>query len=113
MPELFISGKNITVGDFSATADGDIPYIYVTAHNASKTGIPIMRPPCPIFPEGKSMTDVTNMYIFGENFLVAAFDMNICLPNGKWRDIFTGKIYEGGKNHTYEIPKRYGGGFFS
>lgn len=90
------------------------PYIYSTAHNATRTGIPIMRPLCLIFPEEDStVTDATNMYMFGENFLVAAFDMNICLPKGKWRDMFTGRIYEGGESFTYEIPEGYGGGLFA
>ncbi len=89
------------------------PYIYAMAHNASNTGMPIARPLCLIFPEEEHLAEAKNMYMFGENFLVAAFDMNICLPKGKWRDMFTGEIFEGGESFIYKIPKGYAGGLFA
>ena len=87
------------------------PYIYSTAHNAYKTGIPILRPLVLAFEDDERYDDVQNAYMLGDDLYVGAFDMDLKLPRGKWVDYFTGKIYEG--DIHYEIPEGKGGALFA
>lgn len=83
------------------------PYLYTTAHNASVTGIPVMRPLPMVYGETASYDDVKNAYMLGDYLYVGAFDMHLKLPKGKWIDYFSGKVYEG--DTEYDIPEGYGG----
>ena len=87
------------------------PYIYSMAHNASVTGIPIMRPILLEYENDTRFDDVTNAYMLGDSLYVGAFDMNLKLPEGVWIDYFTGKKYTG--DFTYEIPEGYSGALFA
>ncbi len=89
------------------------PYIYSMAHKAAETGLPMARPMCLVYPGKKELADAKNIYMLGDSMLVGAFDMNICLPDGEWMDMFTGKIYGGGKSFAYEIPEGWGGALFA
>lgn len=85
------------------------PYIYSVAHQANETGLPIARP-LSLFFEGDDRYDnVLNEYMLGDSLLVAAFDMNMILPSGRWTDFFTGEVYEGDSQFVYEPPKGKGG----
>ncbi len=86
------------------------PYIYSTAHNASVTGVPILRPLPLVYENTDRFDDVTNAYMLGDSMYVGAFDMNLKLPEGKWIDYFTGKEYSG--DIVYEIPEGRGGALF-
>lgn len=79
------------------------PYIYYTAHEANRDGIPMLRP-LPLVYEGQGYDNVNNAYMLGDNLLVGAFDMHFPIPEGEWVDYFTGETYEGGKWIDYE-PK--------
>ncbi|MBR2385201.1 MAG: glycoside hydrolase family 31 protein [Clostridia bacterium] len=89
------------------------PYIYSMAHKATKTGLPILRPLCLMYPDQRELWDALNVYMLGDSFLLCSFDMNMRLPKGKWLDLFTNKVYEGGKQFTYEVPKGWGGAMFA
>jgi alpha-glucosidase (family GH31 glycosyl hydrolase) len=82
------------------------PYIYSAAHNAYETGMPVVRPLVLVYGDEK-FDNVFNAYMLGDSLYVGAFDMNLTLPDGKWIDYFTGKVYEG--NVSYEIPEGCGG----
>lgn len=82
------------------------PYIYSAAHNAYETGMPVVRPLALVY-EDEKFDNVFNGYMLGDSLYVGAFDMNLTLPEGKWIDYFTGKVYEG--DVTYEIPEGCGG----
>lgn len=85
------------------------PYIYATAHQANETGLPIVRPLSLAF-EGRADYDgVLNEYMLGDNLLVAAFDMHMTLPAGRWTDFFTGRTYAGNTELDYDPPKGIGG----
>lgn len=98
---------------YSKLRSAIFPYIYSMAHKANKTALPIARPFCLMYPEDEAIANTTNAYMFGDSLAVVAFDMNARLPEGNWYDLFTGKIYEGGKDFTYEIPEGFGGGLFA
>lgn len=89
------------------------PYIYSMAHKAAKKAIPMARPMCLMYPEDEAIAESMNTYMFGDSLLVGAFDMNMRLPEGKWYDIFSGKVYEGGKEFAYEVPEGWGGALFA
>lgn len=88
------------------------PYIYSTAHQANRTGVPIVRPLSMMYPDVPAYDDVKNMYLFGDAFLVGVFDMELTLPKGTWIDYFTGEEYQGGVTLSYDVPKGRGGALF-
>ena len=88
------------------------PYIYSMAHKASTTSLPLARSLSLMYEDNPEYDYVTNCYMFGDSLLVAVFDMNVTLPEGKWYDYFTGKIYDGGRKIKYEIPEGRGGALF-
>lgn len=88
------------------------PYIYSMAHKANRTGMPLARALSLMYQDHPEYDYVTNTYMFGDSLLVAVFDMNVTLPEGKWYDFFTGEIYEGGRTVEYSIPEGKGGALF-
>ena len=99
------------VKDYSELRSSLFPYIYGTAHNASVTGVPILRPLPLMYEETDRFDCVTNAYMLGDSLYVAAFNMNVTLPDGEWIDYFTGKKYSG--SFKYEIPEGKGGALFA
>ncbi len=85
------------------------PYIYATAHQANETGLPIVRPLALAYEDHSEYDDVLNEYMLGDSLLVAAFDLHMMLPEGRWTDVFTGNIYTGSCSITYDPPKGRGG----
>ena len=79
-----------------------IPYLYTTAENASRTGIPIMRPLFLEFPEATSDghpldLDAGNEFLFGPDLLIAPAphpdevqDYAVIFPPVPWYDYWTG-----------------------
>lgn len=79
-----------------------IPYLYTTAENASRTGIPIMRPLFLEFPDatpdGHPLDlDAGNEYLFGPDLLIAPAphpdevqDYTVTFPPVPWYDYWTG-----------------------
>lgn len=85
------------------------PYIYSMAHKAARTAMPIARSLSIVYEDHPEYDYVANTYLFGDSILVGVFDMKITLPEGKWYDYFTGRIYEGGQVIDYEVPSGRGG----
>jgi alpha-D-xyloside xylohydrolase len=81
------------------------PYIYAYAHEASRTGIPIMRAMPLEFPADPGVWGdlAGHQYCFGAELLVApvyyGFSRTrpVYLPEGQWRDFWTGELLEGGQ----------------
>jgi len=84
-----------------------LPYIYSTAEEMSRTGLPIMRPIFLEFPHGAkdgSPLDLSNAgsFLLGESLLVAQSpfpdemdDYTVALPPVGWYDYWTGARVEG------------------
>lgn len=84
------------------------PHIYAAAHRAAVTGYPVVRPLPLVYPETDRFDGVKNAYMLGDSLYVAAFDMNLDLPDGKWYDYFDDtRVYEG--KVTYERAPGRGG----
>ena len=88
------------------------PYIYSMAHLANRTGLPLVRPLCLMYPDKPEYDLIKNSYMFGDSFLVAAFDMNITLPDGQWYDYWNDEIYEGNSSFEYKLTDDIGGALF-
>lgn len=91
-----------------------MPYLYKTAIDTSRTGIPTMRSMVMEFTEDKTCHYVDKQYMLGDNLLVAPIfnDQSLAeyyLPKGTWTNFFTGEEKEGAgwvrETHSYlSIP---------
>lgn len=85
-----------------------IPYIYTMNMLTHREGRPLMEPMYYEDPEEDDAYNVPNEYWFGTEFIVSPITsrsdkktLTACaetwLPQGRYTDIFTGRIYKGGK----------------
>ena len=79
-----------------------MPYLYKTAIQANKTGVPTMRSMVLEFTEDRTCHYVDKQYMLGDSLLVAPIfnEENLAdyyLPAGRWTDFFTGEVKEGGR----------------
>jgi alpha-D-xyloside xylohydrolase len=87
------------------------PYLHAQAREASRTGIPVMRPLLLEFPQDKRCWDVDDEFMFGPDLLVApvleqhASGRSLYLPAGtEWTDAWTGAREPGGAVVTASAP---------
>ena len=95
-----------------------IPYLYTYSHEASNTGVPVVRACVLEFPddiktrEESGENGVTkHQFMCGEWFMVAPVYKNAStnqwsfyLPKGKWTDFFNGEEYDSGQTITgYDV----------
>jgi alpha-glucosidase len=87
-----------------------LPYIYSTMVQASRTGIPAMRPLVFEYPEDPEYMWNETEFMFGDQLLVApvlwerAATRSLRLPEGTWYDFWTGKKYQGRSWVTVDAP---------
>lgn len=79
-----------------------MPYLYKTAIQANKTGVPTMRSMVLEFTEDRTCHYVDKQYMLGDSLLVAPIFneeslADYYLPAGCWTDFFTGEVKEGGR----------------
>ena len=87
-----------------------MPYICEQARKACENGYPMMRPlffECPGDPGAWCIDDA---YFFGEDLLAAPLfdekeERDLYLPEGRYREYFTGRIYEGGRWYHMKAEK--------
>ena len=89
-----------------------IPYIYSAAIEASRTGMPIVRPMVLAYPDDRNLGECVNQFMFGENILVGAFTDTVYLPEGNWIDYWTGIKHAGKQTLKCDIPENRGGPLF-
>lgn len=95
-----------------------IPYIYSAAREAYDTGISICRPMYYDFPKAEEAYGFKNQYMFGNDMMVAPVTKpmekddlfvrkKIWLPEGKWIELYSGTILEGGKivRRSFELEE--------
>ena len=86
------------------------PYIYTLMKQASADGSPLMRTMFYEFPQDKKCWELKDQYMFGSEYLVAPVlrsgitEREVYLPEGRWQDINTRKIYEGNAFITAPAP---------
>lgn len=96
------------------TRDRYMSHILNLAHHATETGDPIIRPLWWIAPEDPEALSSDSQFLLGDNIMVApvlekgAKHRNIYLPEGKWKDIQRGKIFEGSQwLYDYDAPLNF------
>ncbi|WP_344662367.1 TIM-barrel domain-containing protein [Catenulispora subtropica] len=80
-----------------------VPYTYTLAHQATTTGLPIVRGLYLNYPEYNEAYDYGTEYTYGDDVLVApvttagtgTVNTTVWFPPGVWTDYFTGKTYTG------------------
>ncbi|GGA19986.1 alpha-xylosidase [Paenibacillus physcomitrellae] len=87
-----------------------MPYLFGKAVEASKRGVPVMRPMLLEFPEDPTADSLDRQYMLGDALLVApvfseAGHVTYYLPEGRWTHLLTGETAEGGKwyKETYDF----------
>ncbi|MGW5271768.1 NPCBM/NEW2 domain-containing protein [Streptomyces sp. NPDC004044] len=89
--------------DYLKLKESLLPYQYSYAHEATKTGVGMVRPLVLEYPDDpKAATDAAKYeFMSGEDFLVAPVYQDstrrdgIYLPKGTWIDYWSGRTYEG------------------
>ncbi len=88
-----------------------IPYLYSMNYRTHKHCLALCEPMYYQYPENKEAYEVKNQYFFGSELLVAPITqkmnpktflapVEVWLPEGRWTDIYTGAIYNGGQKIT-------------
>lgn len=88
-----------------------IPYLYTMNYRTHHDGVALVEPMYYSYPQEKAAYNVPNQFTFGSELIVAPITepvnsktnlagVTVWLPKGRYTDIFTGRIYEGGKTVT-------------
>ena len=97
-------------GDFMRLRHRLIPYLYSMAARAHREGIALCEPLYYAYPDEPDAYAHENVYFFGSELIAAPItskldkvtqraEVSLWLPEGRWTDIFTGQVYQGGMVH--------------
>lgn len=100
-------GVNKISEDFLRLRHKMIPYLYTANYRTHTLGEPICMPMYYRY-DTKEAYEVKNQYIFGGQLMVCPItkpqdkrlnlsSVDVWLPEGRWTDIFNGRIYQGGR----------------
>ena len=87
-----------------------LPYIYTGVEEASRTGIPLVRPLFLEFPDQPGLALNDEEFMFGDSLLVApklwdfSGQYSVLLPRGDWYDFWTGTKTAGGREIEVDPP---------
>ena len=78
-----------------------MPYLFANAVKAHEKGVPMMRAMVMEYSDDPACLPLDRQYMFGDNLLIAPVfneegTAQFYLPRGKWTDIQTGEVLEGG-----------------
>ena len=85
-------------------------YIRDLYREAAENGSPLIRTMFYEFPEDSKCWDLQDQYMFGAKYLVAPvmelnrFERDVYLPAGRWKNVNSGEILEGGKTVSVNAP---------
>ena len=85
-------------------------YIRALYREAHETGAPLIRTMFFEFPEDPKCWELQDQYMFGSRYLVAPVlelhqrEREVYLPAGRWKDLNSGRIEEGGRSVTAAAP---------
>jgi alpha-glucosidase (family GH31 glycosyl hydrolase) len=94
-------------GEFMRLRHKLIPYLYSANYETHTEGTPICMPMYYLYQQNEAY-ETKNQYIFGGQLLVCPItkpmdrrlnlaNVRVWLPEGRWTDCFTGRIYRGGQ----------------
>jgi len=90
-----------------------LPYNYSLAYKQTVSGKPLMSPLYYYFSADTTASKIEDEYMWGENILVAPIlekgikERKLYLPKGKWLNIFSTIVYEGGKWVTIPVDLNF------
>ena len=82
-----------------------MPYIMAQSALCSEKGLPLLRAMFIECPEDETCAAMEDQYFFGDDILVAplfeaSMTRRVYLPAGRWVELGTNQVYEGGQWHT-------------
>jgi alpha-D-xyloside xylohydrolase len=85
------------------------PYLYSCAHEAHRTGLPVLRAMPLAFPGDPNTYDRDLQFMFGPWLLVApivnrAGERSVYLPEGTWFDYWNGRVIQGSRSVHIQAP---------
>ena len=89
--------------NFTAIHDELYEYIYKYSVQASETGIPAVRHLVLQYQDDTNVYDIKDEFMLGEGLLIApilsenTFSREVYLPEGKWTNLLTGEVIDGGQ----------------
>ena len=90
-----------------------LPYLYSTAAQACREGLPMIRAMLTSFPEEKRLFPANDQYMLGDVLLVKPVTCSLAdggnktevlLPSGGWFDLFSKLYYSGGRKISVPTP---------
>jgi alpha-glucosidase len=81
-----------------------LPHLYTLFHEASTTGLPVVRPLLLEYPADKRTANLNDQFLFGANILIAPIlqpdttHRAVYLPEGEWVNYETGETHAGGQH---------------
>jgi alpha-D-xyloside xylohydrolase len=86
-----------------------LPYIYTAAEVAARTGLPVVRPLVFGYQDDPATHTIDTQYSLGPDLLIAPVfgadtERDVYLPEGEWRDHWTGEYHNGGRWITVDAP---------
>ncbi|HRP17512.1 MAG TPA: glycoside hydrolase family 31 protein [Ginsengibacter sp.] len=85
-----------------------IPYIYTQAKLSADAGLPLLKALLLNYPEDPTVWTIEDAYLLGNDLLIAPLmefetsERKVYLPEGRWIDLQTKHILEGGQWHTIQ-----------
>lgn len=89
-----------------------IPYIYSWAYQSTITASPLMLPLTLEFPDSKECRTNLHQYLLGRDLMVGIYKKETLFPAGKWKNYWTGKIFEGETTQNVNWSEDKGGNLF-
>ncbi len=89
-----------------------IPYIYSWARSATLTSVPLMLPLNIEFQEDLQCRTILHEYLLGRDLLVSIYKKEVYFPRGRWKDFWSGEVFEGEQTREIAWPENRGGGLF-
>ena len=110
-PWKYRSAVEHSAADFLRLRRRLIPYLYTMNHRTHTEGRALIEPMYYEYPQKEGAYRVKNEYLFGSELIVCPVTrpsdkksglapVNVWLPEGRFTDVFTGRIYEGGNEFT-------------
>ncbi len=106
-PCAYMGGTGLVAEEFLRLRHKMIPYLYSAMLDTHENGKALVEPMYYEYPHHAEAYHCPNQYLFGGELLVAPVTeksdekgmakISVWLPEGKWTDIFTGDVYEGGR----------------
>jgi alpha-glucosidase len=82
-----------------------MPQLYSLFYQASKQGLPVLRPLLMEYPEDRKTYNLNDQFMIGDNVVIAPIlapsvtERVVYLPKGEWVEYSSGDRYEGGEVH--------------